>query len=127
MDARLEFEVPGEFLGGEVALAPAERERCVERVVDFLHKRDDVRDVRIAEAAPRVAVLELIDEPARVVDSDEEIVAAVAEEGAGQFAEFAGLRAGEARELPASLAADEAILQRDAAARVGAFEQARDV
>jgi len=51
----------------------------------------------------------------------------VAKEGAGEFAEFAGLRAGEPGELAASFAADQAVLQRDTAACVGAFEQARDV
>ena len=72
-------------------------------------------------------VFEPLDEPARVVDADEKIVAAVAEEGPRDFAQFPRLRPCEPRELPATLAADEAVLQRHAGRGVGALEEACDV
>ena len=45
---RLEFEVARELLAADGAPSALERQRGVQRVVDFFHERDERADVRVA-------------------------------------------------------------------------------
>ena len=73
-----------------------------------------------------IVLLELIDEPAGIIDPDVELVAGSAEKGAGELAQLPGGCAGEAGKLAAALPVDEALLEVDADGGVGALEKALD-
>jgi hypothetical protein len=127
IDPGLKLQVAREVLAREIAFAAAKGQCGVQSMIDFFYKGDEVADVRVAESAARIVVFELFDQPARVVDPDEKIVATVPEKRARQFTQFTSLGSGEGRELAAAIAADEAILQGNPAAGVGALEETGDL
>ncbi len=90
IDEGLELEVAGKFLTLDFTGALLELEGGVQGVVDLLDEGDEGADVCVADAAARVIALELIDEPAGVVNTDVELIAGASKKGAGEFAQFAG-------------------------------------
>ena len=57
IDPRLQLQVARVILGMNLPLAGLELERGVERVVYFLHERNQRTDVAVAQAGPRIVLL----------------------------------------------------------------------
>jgi hypothetical protein len=125
--SRLQLQIPGEVLAGQIAFSSAKGERRVQGVIDLFHERDEVPDIRVAQPAPRIMALELLDQPSRIVDPDEEIVPAVPQEGPRQLAQFPRLRAGERGEVVTAILSDEAVFQCNSRARIRALEEPGDL
>ena len=72
-------------------------------------------------------LLELFDQPAGIIDADVKLIIGVPEEGAREFAQLPRGRARQPRELRATAAIDQTILEVDPDLRVGPFEEALDL
>ena len=122
IDLRLELEIARKFFRGDPALAVLELERGVQRVIQFLNENDEGANVGIAQSAARVMPLELIDEPARIIDPDVKLIAGVPKKSAREFVQFARGSAGQLAELNGTGAINNAIFEINPDLRVGAFE-----
>ena len=127
IDLRLQLEIAGKFFGGDPALAIFKLERGVERVIQFLNENDEGANVGIAQAAPGIVAFELINEPARIIDPDIELIAGVAKEGARDLIQFAGRGASQFAEMNGTGPINDAIFEINADLCVGALEQALDL
>ena len=99
----------------------------MERVVDLLDEGDQRTNVRVVQSLARVVALELLDQPARVVDADVQVAVRPPQKGPGEFAQLAGRRTRRATELATARAVDEAVFEIDAHLRVGALKKPLDV
>ena len=127
IDARLELEVPGKIFRGNLALAFLELQRGVERVIYFLHERNQRPDIAVAQTRARIVPLQLLDQPARIVNPDVKLIVRAAQKGASQLAQFPRGRAGQARQLRAAFLVDQAILQIDPDLCVGSLKELLDL
>src|SRR5439155_17920987 len=110
-----------------LALAALELERGVQGVIQFLNENDEGANIGITQAATRVMSLELIDEPARIINPNIKLIAGVPQKSAGEFVQFARGSTGQLAELNGAGAIDNAIFQINTDLRVGAFEEALDL
>src|SRR5262245_32492731 len=118
VDLRLEFQVSNEILAREVLDPALKGERGVQGMIDFFHKGNQLPDIGIAQTAPRVVPLQLLNQPVRVINADVQVAIHAPQEGSRQFTQFTRRCPGESRELPATRSVNEAILQVDADGRV---------
>src|SRR5438270_2431143 len=127
VDARLELQVPGEIFRGDLAFAFLELERGVKSVVDLLDEGNERPDIAIAQAGAGIVALELFNQPARIINADIKLIVGPAEKSAGEFAQLARIRPGQARKLGATALIDQAIFQVNPDLRVGALKEALDL
>ena len=97
-------------------------------MIDLLHKHDQRPDISIAQAGARIVLLELFDEPARIINADVKLVVRASQKSARQFAQFARRSV-----RPASISCaqrvliDQAIFEVDPDLRVGPLEESLDL
>jgi hypothetical protein len=127
INLRLELQIPGKFFGGDPALAVFKLERGVESVIQFLNKNNEGANVGIAQAAPGIVAFELVNEPARIIDPDIELVAGVTEESTRDLIQFAGRGASQFAEMNGTGPINDAIFKVNPDLSVGTFEQALDL
>ena len=127
IDLRLQLEVAREFFRLDFAPAGLELQRGVQRVIDFLDEDDERTDVRVVQSGARIVPLKLFDEPARIINADEELIVRVSQKSAREFAQFARRRARQFAQLRATRAIDDAIFEIDSDLRVGALEESLDL
>ena len=127
IDLRLELQIAGKFFGGDPALAVLKLESGVESVIQFLNKNDEGANVGIAQAAPGIVAFELVNEPARIIDPDIELVAGVTEESTRDLIQFAGRGASQFAEMNGTGPINDAIFKVNPDVSVGTFEQALDL
>jgi len=127
IDLRLELQIAGKFFGGDPALAVFKLERSVQRVIQFLNKNDERANIGIAQAAPGIVAFKLINEPARIIDPDIELIAGVAEESTRDLIQFAGRGASQFAEMNGTSSINDAIFQINPDLGIGTFEQALDL
>ena len=127
IDLRLELEIAGKFLGGDPALAIFKLEGGMQRVIQFLNENDEGADIGIAQTAPGIVAFELINEPARIIDPDIELIAGVAEESTRDLIQFASRGASQFAEMNGTSPINDAIFQINPDLGIGTFEQALDL
>src|SRR5262249_43458510 len=66
IDLSLELEVACEIFRINRARAALELKRGMERMIDLFDERNQRTDVAIAQASPRIVLLKLFDQPARI-------------------------------------------------------------
>src|SRR6202011_1989237 len=88
IDLRLELKVTSKIFRPDLAGAVFELKCGVEPVIDLFHERDQRPDVAIAQSRTRIVLLELFDQPARIVDSDVKATVSGAQESPRQLAQF---------------------------------------
>src|ERR1043166_8164334 len=71
----LEFEVAREVFAVDLAHTGLEFERGVQGVVDFLDENNERTDVFVCSTRTAAPCFYLLDEPARIVDADEKLIA----------------------------------------------------
>src|SRR5205823_4411768 len=79
------------------------------------------------QAAPGIVAFELINEPARIIDPDIEVIAGVAEESARDLIQFAGRGASQFAEMNGTGPINDAIFEINTDLGVSALEQALDL
>jgi len=127
IDLRLQLQIAGKFLRGDAALAVFKLKRGMKSVIQFLNKNDEGANVKIAQAAPGIVAFELINEPARIIDPDIELIAGVAEESARDLIQFAGRGTSQFAEMNGTGPINDAIFEINADLGVSALEQALDL
>src|ERR1700730_18552915 len=70
INARLELEVAREIFRSDLTQPHFELQRGVQCVIDLFHKRDERPNVTIAQTEAGIMLLELFDQPARIIDAD---------------------------------------------------------
>ena len=83
------LKIAREFFGGDAALTVIKLKRGMQCVVQFLNENNEGANIRIAQAAARIVAFQLIDEPARIVNSDVKLITGVAEKSARHFIQLA--------------------------------------
>jgi len=91
-------------------------------MVEFFDKHDQRPDVAIAQARAWIMFFKLFNQPPRIINADIEAVVCAPQESSGQLAQFTGLDPGQHRQLRATRAINQAILQIDPDLRVGSLE-----
>src|SRR5439155_18193070 len=86
IDLRLQLEIARKIFRTDLADSPFELKRGMQRVIEFLHKHDQRSDVAIAQARAWIVLLELFDQPARVINADVKLVPRATQERAREFA-----------------------------------------
>ena len=99
-----------------------ELERRVQRVIDLFNKHDQRSDIAVTQAGARIVLLELVDQPARIINADVKLVAGLPQKCARELAQFPRGFPRQHRQLRAARPIDQAIFQIDPDLRVGAFE-----
>ena len=127
IDLRLELQITGKFFGGDPALAVFKLKRGVKGVIQFLNENDEGANIGIAQAAPGIVAFELVNEPARIIDPDIELVAGVTEESTRDLIQFAGRGASQFAEMNGTGPINDAIFKVNPDLSVGTFEQALDL
>ena len=127
IDLRLQLQIAGEFFRGDPALAVFKLKRGMKSVIQFLDENDEGANVKIAQAAPGIVAFELINEPARIIDPDIELIAGVAEESARDLIQFAGRGASQFAEMNGTGPINDAIFEINTDLGVSALEQALDL
>ena len=61
----------------------------MQRMIDFLDKHDQRSDIAIAQTRARIVLLQLFNEPARIIDADVKLISRAAEERPRKLAQFA--------------------------------------
>ena len=127
IDVRLKLKIARKIFRSDLALSAFELQRGVQRMIEFFHKRDERPDIAIAQAGARIVLLELFDQPARIINADIELIVGMPQKSAREFAQFPRRCARQPRQLRATGPIDQAILQIDSDLRVGPFEEALDL
>src|SRR5688500_8115413 len=96
-------------------------------MVDLFNKGDERLDVAIVQPGPGIVPLELFYQPAGIINADVELIISAPEEGAREFAQFPRRRSCQPRELRATAAINQTILEVDPNLRVSPFEEALDL
>ena len=127
IDLRLQLQIAGKFFGGDPALAVFKLKRGVKGVIQFLNENDERTNIAIAQAAPGIVAFELINEPARIIDPDIELIAGVTEESTRDLIQFAGRGTSQFAEMNGTGPINDAIFEINADLGVSALEQALDL
>jgi hypothetical protein len=125
--ARLQLEIARVGLVAAGCVTALELQRRVQRMVDLLHEGDELADVVFAQPRPGIVLLELLDEPLRIVNANAKSPVRRAQECPRRLAQLHRLRAGQRRELPTAAGIDETILEIDPHARIRALEESLDL
>ena len=94
----------------------------MQRMIELFDEHDQRPDIAIAQARARIVKLQLLDEPARVVNANVKLITRAAQECARELAQFARGLSSEHRQLRATRPIDQAILQVDPDLRVRPLE-----
>src|SRR5205823_5966072 len=113
VDLRLQLEITRKIFRCDFARAALKLERGVKGVVDFLHEHDERTNVVIAQPSSRIVALELLDQPARIINSDVKPIIGATQKCACEFAQFARRFPRQDRQLRTALPIDQAIFQID--------------
>ena len=94
----------------------------MQRVIDFFDKHDEGSDVAVAEAGAWVVLLELVDQPARIINTDVKLVPRLSQKCARQLAQLERGFPRQNRQLRAALPIDQAIFQINPDLGIGSLE-----
>ncbi len=127
VDLRLHLEIARKIFHADLVRAVLKLERSVKRMIDLLHEHDERSNVVIAQSGARIVPLQLVDQPARIINADVKPIVGAPQKRAGQFAQFARRSSGQDRQLRAALPVDQTILEINPNLRVSAFEKPLDL
>src|SRR4029453_893100 len=99
----------------------------MECVIDLFDKHDEGSDVAVTQAGARVVLLELVDQPARIINTDVKLIAGLPQKCARQLAQFAGGFPRQNRQLRAALPIDQTIFQINPDLGIGSLKQSLDL
>ena len=123
VDLGLQFEIARVVLVAVWRLSSLELEGGMQSMVDFLDEGYEVLDIGVAQAGTRIMLLDLFNEPARIINANALASVCCTQEGPRKHAQLRRLRPGESGKVPAPPAIDKALFQIHAHARIGALEQ----
>ncbi len=120
IDLRLELEIARKIFRGDLADSPFELKRSMQRVIQFLDEHDQRPDIAIAQTRARIVLLQLLDEPARIINANVKLVSRAAEERPRELAQFSRGFASQDRQLRATRPINQAItIARNASSQSG--------
>src|SRR3954447_11293430 len=107
VDLGLELEIARKIFRGNFALAAFELEGGVQGVIELFNKDDQRPNVEIAQTGTRVMFFQLLDQPARIINPDVELVVRAAKKCPGELAQLSSGCAGHAGQLGRAVAIDQ--------------------
>ena len=122
VDLRLELEIAHKIFGSDLADSALELKRCMQGMIEFLHKHDQRPDISVANSRARIVLLELFNEPARIVNADAKLIPCAPQKRARKFAEFPSRFAGRYGQLRAARPINQTIFEIDSDLRVRSFK-----
>ena len=75
IDLRLELQIARKIFGGDLASSVFELKCRMQRVIKFFHEHDQGVDIAVADPCPWIVLLQLFNEPARIINTDVKLVA----------------------------------------------------
>ena len=99
----------------------------MQRVIEFFDEDDERTNVRVVQSGARIVPLKLFDEPARIINADEELIVRRAAKTCAPVAQFARRSSRQFAQLRATRAIDDAIFEIDADLRVSALKKSLDL
>ena len=91
-------------------------------VIQFFHEHNQRPNIAVANSRARIVLFELLNEPARIVNADVKLVPRASQKCAREFAQFDSGFSSKDRQLRATRAIDETVLQIDSDLRVGSLK-----
>src|SRR5438093_3100018 len=85
---RLELEIARKIFRRDLADPPFELKRSMQRMIEFLDEHNQRPDIAIAQTRARIVLLQLLDQPARIINANVKLVSRSAEERPRQLAQF---------------------------------------
>src|ERR1051325_8060029 len=85
----LELEIARKIFRADLAGALLKLKRGVQRVIDLFHEGDQRPNIVVVQPGARIVTLELLDQPARIINPDVKPVVGAAQKRACELAQFA--------------------------------------
>src|SRR4029453_4447161 len=122
IDLRLKLQIARKIFRSDFADSAFELKRRVQRMIQFLHEHDQRPDIAVPDTRTGIVLFELFNEPARIINSDIELISCAPQKCASELAQFDGGFSSQDRQLRATRPINKTIFQIDSDLRVGSLK-----